>query len=249
MFLDNGWRVGVGTRLKGSKPSGKDIKEKEFNEFIDNVNKDLKNHMKGFAEIHGENYDEVMKNKGRILYKYDGYAEFLKLYNHAVDTIDKMIYSGNKGVTARRKVTNDMDDVKNYFQNKFPGYEVEESQIGQKSGYGWKTLIFLIVLILVFILVFISYMKESGTSEIKQSVSEIKQSVSQTTIQTKTSESIQKDKEIIINKLKTIPTKQYEKNLVLYKKLLQYEPNNKKYQKKVKFYETKITNKKGSKDE
>ena len=192
--LGNGWRVGVGTRLKGSKPNSKEIKEKEFNEFIDNANEDLKNHMKGFAEIHGEDYDEVMKDKGRILHKYDGYAEFLELYNHAMDTIDKIIYSGNKGVTARRKVTNDVYDVKNYFQNKFPGYEVQESQIGQNSGYGWKILIFSMVLILAFI----SYMKESGTSEIKQSVS-------QTTIQTKTSESIQKDKEIIINKLKTIP--------------------------------------------
>jgi len=43
----------------------------------------------------------------------------------------------------------------------------------------------------------------------------------------------------ILKKLKTIPSKEYAKNKQLYQTLLDYEPNNKKYKAKVKFYSDK----------
>lgn len=52
-----------------------------------------------------------------------------------------------------------------------------------------------------------------------------------------------KHKKEILKKLKTIPSSEYAKNKQLYLTLLNYEPNNKKYKAKVKFYADKIKKK------
>ena len=49
-----------------------------------------------------------------------------------------------------------------------------------------------------------------------------------------------KHKKEILKKLKTIPSSEYAKNKQLYQTLLSYEPNNKKYKAKVKFYGEKL---------
>ena len=52
-----------------------------------------------------------------------------------------------------------------------------------------------------------------------------------------------KHKKEILKKLKTIPSSEYTKNKQLYQTLAGYEPNNKKYKAKVKFYADKIKKK------
>ncbi len=56
-----------------------------------------------------------------------------------------------------------------------------------------------------------------------------------------------KEKEIL-KKLKKIPSSDFNKNLKLYKTLLSYEPDNKKYKTKVKFYTDKINKEKAKKE-
>ena len=56
----------------------------------------------------------------------------------------------------------------------------------------------------------------------------------------KQTEKNKKKKEEIVRKLKTIPTSDFNQNKRLYETLLNYEPDNKKYIEKVKFYTDKI---------
>lgn len=227
-YLGKGWRLGVGTKLGASS---KEIREKEFSEFLQKAEQDLEAHMIGFAEANGEDYEQIKKennNVSDVLKKYPNYAELVKLHNKAYDAINKILYSGNKGVTARRKITNSVYDVKNYFCQQYPDINVK-SILDREKAHSYAWVIKLIVAILIIIFIFTLLDNEPEQNKLNQ--------VETQQITDKQIKLTAKEKAKTIKKLKKIPVSDWKTNLTLYRVLLNSEPTNKKYQKKVKFYE------------
>ena len=76
--LGNGWRVGIGTRLKGSKkPSSKEIREAEFIKFIQKAKVDLEALIIGFAVANSGDYEQIKKEHDNV---FGDSADILRKY-------------------------------------------------------------------------------------------------------------------------------------------------------------------------
>lgn len=128
--IGNGFRVGVGTKLGGGKkPSSKELNTKEFQEFMQKVEDDINNSLLIFLEANGQSYKELVKSKAdldEVFKDNSDYKEFISLLNQTKRDIEKILYSGDSGVVAKRTITDSVFSLKEFIDNKYPNITPKE---------------------------------------------------------------------------------------------------------------------------
>jgi hypothetical protein len=158
--LGGGIRVGVGTRLgSGSKkPSSKELQTGEFTTFLRKVEDDLNQTLIIFIEGNGHDFHQLLKDKTDIdeLFKdNEKYTEFITLYNNAKYEIEKILYTGDSGVVAKRAITDVAYTVKDFINSEYPNVTPKPKPKGLISkifSFIWKSIV------IFFILTIIAYM-------------------------------------------------------------------------------------------
>lgn len=125
--VGNGLRIGVGKRIGGRRkgPSAKQIKTKEFGEFLKKVEDELNIALITFVQANHLDYYELEKNDTRlesVIKDTETYEQFIDHLMSAQNEIEQVIFSGDEGVVARRKITESVYTVKNFINKKYPGF-------------------------------------------------------------------------------------------------------------------------------
>jgi len=137
--IGGGFRIGVGTRL-GSKKKGMSVeqkKDKDFMSFLATAQKDMNVALVTFIEANGEDFKKLMKSKvdlDEVFADNNDYAEFKETFDDAKLKIDKIIYSGDSGVYAKRQITNGVFEIKNFIDTKYPNFK-PKYKIGSTGGF------------------------------------------------------------------------------------------------------------------
>ncbi len=137
--IGGGFRIGVGTRL-GSKKKGmtaEQKKDKDFMSFLSTAQKDMNEALVTFIEANGEDFKKLMKSKvdlDEVFLNNDDYKEFKETFDDAKLKIDKIIYSGDSGVYAKRQITNGIFEIKNFIDTKYPNFK-PKYKIGSTGGF------------------------------------------------------------------------------------------------------------------
>lgn len=122
--LGNGFRIGLGTKLDGSnKISAKELNTQEFKIFLNKVEQDLNNFLLIFIKANNQNYNELVSSKADLddVFKdNDNYEEFVSILSKTKKDIDKILYTGDTGVVAKRAITESIFTLKEYIDNKYP---------------------------------------------------------------------------------------------------------------------------------
>jgi len=169
--IGGGFRVGVGTRLgSGSKkPSNKELQSKEFVAFLRRVEEDLNEALMIFIEGNGHNLQQLIKKKtdlDELFRDNDKYDEFITIYNNAKYEIEKILYTGDSGVVAKRAITDVVYTVKNFINREYPNVKVKKKSRGSKIfSFIWKSIV--VLLVLQFIAVSISSKPHTEENQIK----------------------------------------------------------------------------------
>jgi len=162
--IGGGFRIGVGTRL-GSKKKGmtaEQKKDKEFMEFLRTAQKDMNVVLVTFVEANGQDFKQLMKSKAdldEVFADNEDYPEFKKTFDDAKLKIDKILYSGDTGVTAKRQITNGVFELKNFIDTKYPNFK-PKYKVGSTGGFFgfvkrvvYGVIFFIVVLIIMGVIV------------------------------------------------------------------------------------------------
>lgn len=125
--VGNGFRVGVGTKIGGSKkPSSKDLQTTEFREFLKKVENDMNEALVIFVEANGKDFKKLEKSKAdldEVFKDNPKYHEFIGLFRDKKMDIDKILYSGDSGVVAKRAITDSIFELKAFLNKEYPGFK------------------------------------------------------------------------------------------------------------------------------
>jgi hypothetical protein len=128
--IGNGFRVGLGTKLGGGKkPSSKELNTKEFQEFMHKVQADINNALLVFLEANGQSYKKLVKSKvdlDDVFKDNSDYQEFISIFNQTKRDIEKVLYSGDSGVVAKRAITESVFALKEFMDSKYPNVVPKE---------------------------------------------------------------------------------------------------------------------------
>lgn len=146
--IGGGFRVGVGTRVggKGSKPTKEQLKDKEFIDFMQTAQYDMNVALVTFVEANNQDYKQIVKNNTDLdeLFKdNDDYKEFISLFEKAKTKIDKIIYTGETGVIAKRKIASEIFDLKDFLSKKYPNFQTKYKVKKGSSGFFSKLFTFM----------------------------------------------------------------------------------------------------------
>lgn len=106
---------------KSKEPSVKEVKDKEFQDFLYKCQQDTNYLIMDFFELNG--YDPKRLQREQIdlddLFAEDeSYETFSELVLRAKETIERIVYSGDTGIQAKREISEKIFDVK-AFINRF----------------------------------------------------------------------------------------------------------------------------------
>jgi len=156
--IGGGFRIGIGTKIGSGnkKPSNKELQTQEFISFLKQVEDDLNNALFIFIEANGEDYYQLLKDEidlDEIFKDNEKYHIFIKIYNDAKYEIEKILYSGDSGIVAKRAITEAVFSVKKFINREYPNFK---PKIRPKWIFH-KIVIFIlkgILLVFLFFLVF-----------------------------------------------------------------------------------------------
>lgn len=122
-----GFRIGVGTRLSGKNkgPTNSEIKSAEFSEFMNKVQDEITRAVKIFVEANGYNFNELLEEKADLNDVFAGnedYNEFISIFEDSQLKIEKVLFSGDTGVVAKRTITDELFKIKEFISKKYPGF-------------------------------------------------------------------------------------------------------------------------------
>jgi len=149
--VGNGFRIGVGTQLKSKKPSSKELNTKEFQEFMEKVENDLQEAIIIIVEANGYDFKEVLKGKSDFDEKMKDnqiYKQFEELTNEVSTEIEKVLYSGDNGVVAKRKITDSVFKIKTFINETYPNFQPKykpKKKAGILKAIFWIFVIFMIL--------------------------------------------------------------------------------------------------------
>lgn len=101
----------------------------DFQEFMKKVEKDFEYCLLVFLEAKNKNYNEIVKAKidlDSLFLDSEDYKEFKQIYNKARQDIEKVLYSEDNGIVAKRNITNAIFSLKNYIIEKYPNTIVKQ---------------------------------------------------------------------------------------------------------------------------
>lgn len=137
--VGNGFRIGVGTKIGGGKspkPSNKKLRSDEFSTFMLKVQTDMNSGLLAFIENNGQNFKQLQKSKAdldEVFADNEKYKEFMSIYNQAREDIDKVLYTADDGIIAKRSITDAVFNVKNFISREYPNYQVRTENVIWKS--------------------------------------------------------------------------------------------------------------------
>lgn len=149
--VGNGFRIGVGTKLGGSKKnSSKELNTKEFIEFMEKVQYDINYALLVFLEANGQSYKKLVKSKedlNDIFKDNSDYMEFISIFNQTKRDIEKILYSGDSGIIAKRSITESIFTLKEFIDNKYPNIVPKEKIKDSSTSFLKWFLIFIGVIV------------------------------------------------------------------------------------------------------
>lgn len=144
-----GFRIGVGTRISGKKkgPTNKELKSAEFSAFMDKVQGELNTAIATLIEANGYDFNKLRKEKADLNEVFAGnedYKEFISLFESAKSKIEKVMFSGDNGVVAKRTITDEVFKIKEFINRTYPGFtpassnavSTEKRRVGFILGFG-----------------------------------------------------------------------------------------------------------------
>lgn len=184
--IGGGFRVGVGTKLGfgSKKPSSKELQTEEFITFLRKVENDLNEALIIFIKGNGQDYNKLLKDKtdlDELFKENEKYNEFITLYNNAKYEIEKILYTGDGGVVAKRAITDVVYTVKDFINSEYPNItskakpnatsEAKPQGLGSKIfSFIWKSII--AFFILIFIIAIFSDKPQKEEKQIKNESAE-----------------------------------------------------------------------------
>ncbi len=159
--VGNGFRIGVGTKIGGGKskgPTNKELKSSEFSAFMNKVQTDMNENLIGFIESNGQNFKQLQKSKvdlDEVFADNEKYKEFMAVYNASREEIDKVLYTADDGIVAKRNITDAVFNVKNFISREYPNYQAKSSggiwnsikSIVKVVGYTFLALVILSIVL------------------------------------------------------------------------------------------------------
>ena len=126
--IGGGFRIGIGTKIGSGnkKPSNKELQTQKFISFLKQVEDDLNNALFIFIEANGEDYYQLLKDEidlDEIFKDNEKYHIFIKIYNDAKYEIEKILYSGDSGIVAKRAITEAVFSVKKFINSEYPNFK------------------------------------------------------------------------------------------------------------------------------
>ncbi|MBL3520275.1 hypothetical protein H0A43_07290 [Arcobacter lanthieri] len=118
-----GFRIGVGTRIN-QNPTGKELKNLEFKEFLSTMGNKAIASLKDFVNASGYDFDKLLKYEIDIDTLFVGnkkYDEFLSIAKNIEKVIKRITEIEDFGVVGKRKISDEIykleDFVTDYVQN------------------------------------------------------------------------------------------------------------------------------------
>lgn len=145
MFLNvskniGGFRIGLGTSLNSysKRTTNKQLKTAEFVAFMQKVQNELNTALVTFIEANGQKFKNLQKNKADLDDVFSSnpkYPEFTGIFNKAKLEIEKVFFSGDDGIIAKRKITEATFKVKEFINLNYPNFQntykfVTEKKVG-----------------------------------------------------------------------------------------------------------------------
>ena len=146
--IGGGFRVGVGTRIggKGSKPTKEQLKNKDFKDFMNTAQYDMNVALVTFIEANNQDYKKIVKDNidlDELFNDNNDYREFMSIFKKAKTKIDKIIYTGENGLIAKRKIASEIFDLKDFISKKYPNFQTKYKVKKNSSGFFSKLFIFI----------------------------------------------------------------------------------------------------------
>lgn len=157
--IGNGFRVGIGTRIN-TKPSNKKLKNDDFMNFLAKVQDKLNYLLLTFIEANGYKYDELVKYQvdlDDIFSESKEYKDFISLLSNSKSTIDKILFSGDDGVVAKRTITEEVFKIEEFLNSTYPNFQPKGTLKDiERANSPIKTTFYKVLLgVLIFIAPFI----------------------------------------------------------------------------------------------
>ena len=125
--IGGGFRIGVGTKIGGGKKQTQEqLKDKEFQKFLNTVQNDMNIFLITFIEANNQDFKEIEKSKidlDEVFKDNEDYKKFIELYQSVKNKIDKVIYMGESGLVAKKHITNELFELKQFIETKYPNFE------------------------------------------------------------------------------------------------------------------------------
>lgn len=125
--IGGGFRIGLGTKIGGGKKQTQEqLKDKEFQKFLNTVQNDMNIFLITFIEANNKDFKEIEKSKvdlDEIFKDNEDYKNFIELYQSVKNKIDKVIYIGESGLVAKKHITNELFELKQFIETKYPNFE------------------------------------------------------------------------------------------------------------------------------
>lgn len=125
--IGGGFRIGVGTKIGGGKKQTQEqLKDKEFQKFLNTVQNDMNIFLITFVEANNQDFKEIEKSKidlDEVFKDNEDYKKFIELYQSVKNKIDKVIYMGESGLVAKKHITNELFELKQFIETKYPNFE------------------------------------------------------------------------------------------------------------------------------
>lgn len=139
--IGGGFRIGVGTRISSGKkgPSNKDLRTAEFSQFMKKVQLELNTAVATFVEANGHNFKQLMKGRAdldEVFVNNENYDEFISRFNKAKKSIEKVLFSGDEGIVAKRTITDEVFSLKEFLEKIYPGFSPVSAVIDDKRSVG-----------------------------------------------------------------------------------------------------------------
>jgi hypothetical protein len=134
--LGGGFRIGVGSKIGGGssssprQPSSRDLKNEEHRLFMQKVKEESENALKIFLAANGQDFNKLYESDIDLddLFKDNPkYIEFIDLYKKLATTIEKVNFSGDGSISAKRTITDDLFKVKEFIQTNYPKVQLPAS--------------------------------------------------------------------------------------------------------------------------
>lgn len=144
-----GFRVGVGTRISGRNkgPTNRELNSAEFSAFMKKVQAEINTAVATIIEANGYDFNQLQKENAdlnEVFSENEDYKEFISIFESSKLNIDKVLFSGDNGVVAKRTITDELFKIKEFINKTYPGFtptvtnipRTKKRKVGLILGFG-----------------------------------------------------------------------------------------------------------------